>query len=141
MRQWFAPAVLSVTVLFGFSEPSEADFLLNCRLMAADAHSLFRRGCRWETTVRCEPNEPCVVKRQNFISVSAKQALASKPKWLRAVVVHGRTPGTTGGIVGLSTPASASTATATDVQIGRAVGDIGTEVTNTVDRTVAGLMP
>jgi hypothetical protein len=139
-----APTILSI--------PSQADFLLNCRLMSADANPLYRQACKWETIVSdCSPNIPCTVKRQNIISVSAKAALTANAKLRSAVIVSSTTSGTASTVVAMKSPASlamSGRATASGSSMSSAVSGVTGAVagvvsgaTGAVDGALTGVTP
>jgi hypothetical protein len=143
-------AVITLATIM-FSPPSNAAFLLNCRLMGPDTPSRWRQGCQWETVISvCKPGEPCKVKRQNFLSLSAKAAITANVKLRTAVIVSGTTAEAASLAAAMNSPglaaSSNSTAASSTVSgtIGGAAGTvdgIASAVTGTVDRAVAGLVP
>jgi hypothetical protein len=134
-----------------FSVPTEAAYLLNCRLMDSDTPSWWRKGCKWETVIsECDPNEPCKVKRQNFLSLSAKAVLTSNVRLRTALLVNGTTAETASLASTMSSPGLATTsrATVTNSTVSGAIGGtagtangVVSGATGAVDHAVAGLAP
>jgi hypothetical protein len=140
---------LAPTIL---SNPCQADFLLNCRLMSPEVDHLYRQACKWETIIsNCSPNTPCTVKRQNVISISAKAVLTANARLRSAVIVSSTTSGTASTVVATKSPAtlamsSRATASGSSISspIGGATGAVAGVVsgaTGAVDGAVAGLTP
>ena len=94
---------ICLLLLAELAVPVKADFLLNCRLMTPETKEIYRRHCKWETVMKCERGEPCVVKRQNFISAYGNSALTANPQWLAAVSVSDPNSGI-GTVIGVSRP-------------------------------------
>jgi hypothetical protein len=151
MLGWIGVAVINLVTIM-FSMPSEAAFLLNCRLMGPATPPHWRQGCKWETVIReCNPEKLCKVKRLNIISRSAKAAITANVKWRTTVIISGTTSEaasiveTMNGPAGLATSGKATAADSTvSSTIGAAVGTVNRVVsgaTGAVDRTVAGLVP
>ena len=76
MRGWGGIFAILLGVV-AFSVPSEAEFLLNCRLMDPDAVPIYRQHCKWQTLVikKCRVEEPCAIRMQNFRSVYARNGV------------------------------------------------------------------
>lgn len=113
--------------------PVKSDFLLNCRLMTPETKDIYRRHCKWETVMKCEQGEPCVVKRQNFISGSGNSALTANPQWLAAVSISDPNSGI-GTVIGVSRPVGTAGAGEEIVATGSGVGR---ELSEAVDDTTA----
>jgi hypothetical protein len=81
MRGWMGIFVI-LPGLVTFSVPSEAEFLLNCRLMDPDAVSIYRQHCKWQTLVirKCRAEEPCAIRMQNFRSVYTRNGVTVDAK-------------------------------------------------------------
>jgi hypothetical protein len=150
MVGWMGIAVIGlVTVMV--STPVEATYILNCRLMDSDAPIRWRQGCKWETVItECKPGEPCKVKRQNFISLSAKAVINANVRLRSAVLVSGATSEAASLGAAMSSPGLASSSRTTGVgstvsgTIGGAAGTVTGVVsgaTGTADRAVSGLVP
>src|SRR5215213_2265452 len=143
MVRWLELAFMSLATIT-CSVPTEAAYLLNCRLMGPDAPAQWRQGCKWETVISaCIPNELCKVKRQNFLSQSAKAAIGADVRLRTAVLVSGTTAEVAGLAAATSSP---NIATSTSTSVSGTVGGAATTqngavsgVTGTVDRTVSGL--
>jgi hypothetical protein len=148
MVGWIGIAVIIVATIV-FSAPSEAAFLLNCRLMGPDTHPQWRQGCKWETLIsECKPDEPCKVKRQNFLSLSAKAAITANLKWRTTIIVSGTTTEAASLAATMNSPglATSSNATAAGITlagpIGKAAGTLNgvvSDATGAVNQT--GLVP
>lgn len=147
MVGWIGAAVITLATIMACA-PSEGAYLLNCRLMNSDTPSHWRRGCKWETVMsECKPGEPCKVKRQNFISLSAKSAIAANAKWRTAVIVSGTTAEAASIAATMNSPAglaaSSNTAGADSAMsgtIGEAAGSVAGAISGATG-AVAGLVP
>ena len=120
-------------LLAGLAVPVKADFLLNCRLMTPDTKEIYRRHCKWETVIKCEPGQPCVIKRQNFISGFGNSALSAHPQWLAAVSISDPGSGI-GTIAGVSRPVGTE---GTGAQILATGSDVGRELSDALDDTAS----
>ena len=151
MVRWMQFAIISLATLL-CSIPTEAEYLLNCRLMNSDSPSWWRKGCKWETIIsECGPNELCKVKRLNIVSVSAKAALSANLSLRTSVLVNSTTAETAGLAATMSSPGltttSRTTATVSPAGSG-ALGGVAETLNNaasgttgTANRTVSGLSP
>jgi hypothetical protein len=132
MRRFLGVLLLMPIVL---SMPSNADFLLNCRLMTPDTKETYRRHCKWETVVKCEPGKACIIKRQNFVSGYSNAVLAANPQWLAAVSLKDRSSGlsTVAGISGpVGVPGTSDEILATGSEVGHELSDaVGDAVSDT----------
>jgi hypothetical protein len=150
MVGWMGIAVITLATIM-FSTPAEAVYLLNCRLMDADTPTRWREGCKWETVItECKPEEPCKVKRQNFISLSAKAVITANARLRTAVLVGGTTAEAASLAAAMSSPglATSSRTTGTDSTLSGTIGGVAGTVnevisgaTGAVDRAMSGLDP
>jgi hypothetical protein len=129
---WMVPLLVVLGPLTG---PAKADFFLNCRLMTPETLETFRRHCKWETVVKCEPGKACIIKLQNFVSSYSNSLLSANPQWLAAVSLKDRSSGLT-TVAGVSRPVGVPGASneilATGSEVGRELSDVvGDAVSNT----------
>jgi hypothetical protein len=121
--QWISIALL---LLIQLAVPAKADFLLNCRLMTPETRETYRRHCKWETVVKCEPGKACVIKRQNFVSGYSNSVLSANPQWLAAVSINDPKSGlsTVAGVSRpLGVPGAGTEIVATGSEVGRELSD------------------
>jgi hypothetical protein len=118
-------------LLVALTVPAKADFLLNCRLMTPDTKEIYRGHCKWETVVKCEPGEPCIIKRQNFISRYGNSALSANPQWLAAVSISNPNSGI-GTVAGVSRPLGTAGAGAEILATG---SDVARELSDALGNT------
>jgi hypothetical protein len=129
MRGWMGIFVVLPGVVI-FSVPSEAEFLLNCRLMDPDALPIYRQHCKWQTLVirKCRVEEPCAIRMQNFRSVYARNGVTVDAKVALQVASSFGTIGRPTGV------ALSSASTTRDLASGGAisVGGVVTSVAGVV---------
>jgi hypothetical protein len=146
MVRWMGFAFISLATIT-CSIPTEAAYLLNCRLMGPDAPVQWRQGCKWETVItECNPSESCKIKRQNFLSLSAKAAITANVRLRTSVLVSGTTAEVAGLAAATSSPGITTSTRTTSVSgtIGGVAGTANGVVsgaTGAVDRTASGLGP